>query len=83
MWVLRNAIILWETGQKYLFHAETLRQQSVAVLLFGWDPFYTQIVKDKMIARTFRIVKNNIIVDKSSVILVKFRYELHLERHKF
>jgi hypothetical protein len=46
--VLRNATILWEKGQKYLFHAETLRQQFVAVLLDGLVPFHTHIVREKV-----------------------------------
>ena len=81
--VLRNATILCEKGQKYLFHAETLRQQFVAVLLDGLNPFRTQIVPEITLARTFRLVKNNIFVDKCSILHTKFKYEVYLERHEF
>jgi len=34
----------------------------------------------KIVIRTFRLVKNNILVDKSSAIFVRFRFELNLEK---
>jgi len=44
--VLKNAKILWEKGHKYLFHAETLLQQFVEVLLDGLIPFRAYIVRE-------------------------------------